>query len=148
MQMPAIKVLVVDDSALVRKVLTDLLNQDPRIEVVGTAADGAFAMRKIQELSPDVITLDVEMRQVGGLDFLKQLMQERPLPVVMVSAHTQKGAEVTLKALELGAVDFVAKPQAGGPMALVQVGEQLVEKVKSAAQARIQIGRASCRERV
>lgn len=143
--MAAIKVLVVDDSALVRKVLTDLLNQDPRIEVVGTAADGAFAMRKIQELSPDVITLDVEMRQVGGLDFLKQLMQERPLPVVMVSAHTQKGAEVTLKALELGAVDFVAKPQAGSAMALVEVGQQLVEKVKSAALAKIRFPRLAPR---
>ncbi len=143
--MPAIKVLVVDDSALVRKVLTDLLNQDPRIEVVGTAADGAFAMRKIQELSPDVITLDVEMRQVGGLDFLKQLMQERPLPVVMVSAHTQKGAEVTLKALELGAVDFVAKPQAGSALALTEVGQQLVEKVKSAALAKIRFPRLAQR---
>jgi len=135
--MPKVKVLVIDDSALVRKILSDLLNQDPKVEVVGTAADGAFAMRKIRELEPHVITLDVEMRQVGGLEFLSQLMQEHPLPVIMVSAHTQRGAEVTLKALELGAVDFVAKPHAGGAMGLAQVGEELVEKVKQAAQAKV-----------
>jgi two-component system, chemotaxis family, protein-glutamate methylesterase/glutaminase len=135
--MPKLKVLVVDDSALVRKILTDLINQDPGVEVVGTAADGAFAMRKIQELQPDVITLDVEMRNVGGLEFLQQLMKEKPLPVIMVSAHTQKGAEVTLKALELGAVDFVAKPQAGGGMALAQVGGELVEKIKQASRAKL-----------
>lgn len=135
--MASVKVLVVDDSALVRKVLSDLLSQDRQIEVVGTAADGAFAMRKIHELQPDVITLDVEMRQVGGLEFLKQMMSEKPTPTIMVSAHTQKGAEVTLKALELGAVDFVAKPQAGGPMGLAEVGDELAAKVKVAARSKI-----------
>lgn len=135
--MAKVKVVVVDDSALVRKVLSDLLNQDPEIEVVATATDGIFAMRKVQEFRPDVLTLDVEMRQLSGLDFLKQLMKEHPIPVIMVSAHTQKGAEVTLKALEAGAVDFVAKPHAGGPMALLQVGEELCEKVKQAARVKI-----------
>lgn len=132
-----IRVLVVDDSALVRKVLSDLLSQDPEIEVVGTAVDGAFALRKVQELRPDVITLDVEMRQMNGIEVLNQLMRENPLPVVMVSSHTQQGAEATFKALEAGAVDFVPKPGSGGLADMAAIGEVLVEKVKAAAKARL-----------
>src|SRR6185369_7054292 len=105
------RVLIVDDSALVRQMLTEMLNSDPDLEVVGAAADPYAAREKIKALNPDVITLDVEMPRMDGVTFLENLMRLHPLPVVMVSSLTQKGAEVTLRALELGAVDFVAKPR-------------------------------------
>ena len=119
-----IKVLIVDDSALVRKMLTDLLNQHAEIEVVGTAQDGSFVMQKLQSLKPDVITLDVEMRNTGGLEILPEIVKVSQVPVIMVSAHTERGAESTLKALELGAFDFVTKPQAGGSD-IQQIAEEL-----------------------
>src|SRR5262245_42950275 len=106
-----IRVLVVDDSAMMRQLLTQILSSDPGIEVVGTAADPYFAREKIISLKPDVLTLDVEMPRMDGITFLEKLMSARPLPVVMVSTLTQQGAEVTLRALELGAVDFFPKPK-------------------------------------
>src|SRR5687767_8195706 len=110
MAMP-IKLLIVDDSALVRKLLTEMLSRDREIEVVGAAADPYAARERIKQLNPDVITLDVEMPRMDGLTFLENLMRLRPMPVVMVSSLTQRGADVTLRALELGAIDFVAKPR-------------------------------------
>ena len=129
-----IKVLVVDDSALVRKVLADLLSADPGIAVVGTASDGVFALRKIKELQPDVTTLDVEMRQMGGLELLPKVMEEAPLPVIMVSGHTKAGADATLQALERGAVDFVTKPT-GSAKTIEEIGRVLAAKVKACGRA-------------
>ena len=106
-----IKVLVVDDSALVRKLLSAMLSRAPDIEVVGTASDPYAARERIKKLNPDVITLDVEMPRMDGITFLENLMRLRPMPVVMVSSLTQRGADITLRALELGAIDFVAKPK-------------------------------------
>ena len=108
----SIKVLVVDDSALIREVLTRMLSRDGDIEVVGTATDPIDAREKIKQLNPDVVTLDIEMPNMNGLQFLEKLMRLRPIPVIMVSTLTKKGASETLLALELGAVDFVAKPSA------------------------------------
>ncbi|HWX11695.1 MAG TPA: response regulator, partial [Trinickia sp.] len=105
-----IRVLVVDDSAVMRQLLTEILNSDPDIEVVGTAPDPFVAREKIKLLNPDVLTLDVEMPRMDGLAFLRNLMRLRPMPVVMCSSLTQKGAAVALDALSLGAIDFVAKP--------------------------------------
>ena len=105
-----VRVLVVDDSALMRKLLGDIFSSDPCIEVVGTAFDGQDGLEKIVALSPDVVTLDVEMPRKDGLALLEEIMRTRPMPVVMVSSLTQEGAEVTLKALSLGCVDFVGKP--------------------------------------
>src|SRR5690242_17932240 len=105
-----IRALVVDDSALIRQLLVQILSSDPRIEVVGTASDPFIAIDKIQSLKPDVMTLDVEMPRMDGLTFLEKLMRSCPMPVVMVSSLTQVGYEVTLRALELGAVDFFPKP--------------------------------------
>ena len=105
-----IRVLVVDDSSFMRKVIGDILGSDPRIEVVGTARDGEDALRRISELSPAVVTLDVEMPRKDGLATLEEIMRTRPIPVIMVSSLTQEGAQTTLRALYAGAVDFVAKP--------------------------------------
>ncbi|MBI1389519.1 MAG: chemotaxis-specific protein-glutamate methyltransferase CheB [bacterium] len=123
-----VKVLVVDDSALIRKMLSDLLNQHPEIEVVGAAPDGAFVARKIEQLQPDVVTPDVEMPNKSGLDVLPEIVQKYNLPVIMVSAHTDQGAQATLKALELGAVDFVTKPQAGG-FSVQEIVDALAQKI-------------------
>lgn len=132
-----IKVLIVDDSALVRKLLTEMLSKDRQIEVVGTAADPYAAREKIKALNPDVITLDVEMPRMDGVTFLENLMRLRPMPVVMVSSLTQKGADVTLRALELGAIDFVAKPKVDVSGSLVSYADELITKVKMAASARV-----------
>ena len=131
------KVLVVDDSALVRQMLTEMLNSDHELEVIGTANDPYVAREKIKTLNPDVITLDVEMPRMDGVTFLENLMRLRPTPVVMVSSLTQKGAEVTLRALELGAVDFVAKPKIDVAGTLHEYTEELVAKVKMAAGANV-----------
>ncbi|MFI4979451.1 MAG: response regulator, partial [Nevskiales bacterium] len=109
--MNRIRVLIVDDSALMRQLLTELLSLDAGLEVVGSAPDPLVARDKIKQLNPDVLTLDVEMPRMDGLTFLENLMRLRPMPVVMVSSLTERGAEVTLQALELGAVDFVTKPK-------------------------------------
>jgi two-component system chemotaxis response regulator CheB len=132
-----IRVLVVDDSALVRKLLTAILSRDPAIEVVGAAADPYEAREKIKQLSPNVVTLDVEMPKMDGLTFLRNLMRLRPMPVVMVSSLTEQSADVTIAALEAGAVDYVEKPKLGVADGLNEMAEQLCEKVKVAARARV-----------
>jgi two-component system, chemotaxis family, protein-glutamate methylesterase/glutaminase len=133
----SIKVLIVDDSALVRKLLTEMLAKEPQIEIVGTAADPYAARERIKQLNPDVITLDVEMPRMDGITFLENLMRLRPMPVVMVSSLTQSGAEVTLRALELGAIDFVAKPKIDIAGSLADYADELIAKVKMAAGARV-----------
>lgn len=132
-----IRVLVVDDSALVRQLLTELLNADPAIEVVGTAADAYLAREKIKQLDPDVLTLDVEMPRMDGIQFLRNLMRLRPMPVVMCSSLTEQGADVTLDALELGAVDFVTKPKVDLAYTLADYAAELAAKVKAAAGAHV-----------
>jgi len=136
-----IRVLIVDDSALMRQVLSKILSSDPSIEVVGTAADPLFARDKIKSLCPDVLTLDVEMPRMDGLTFLEKLMAAHPMPVVMVSSLTQKNCEVTLRALELGAVDFFAKPVLDTATGVFEGAAQIIEKVKMASVARLR-GRA------
>ncbi len=130
-----IKVLIVDDSALVRQLLGELLGSDPAIEVVGAAPDPYIARQKIKQLNPDVLTLDVEMPRMDGITFLRNLMRLHPLPVVMISTLTEKGADVTLQALELGAIDFVAKPKIGLAESLQEYKEEICAKVKVAAAA-------------
>jgi len=131
-----IKVLIIDDSALVRQMLTAIFEKASGIEVVGTAQDPIIARNKIKQLNPDVLTLDVEMPRMDGLTFLANLMRLRPMPVVMVSSLTQKGADVTLDALDLGAVDFVSKPSALG-RDLENYADEIVEKVRVAAGASV-----------
>ena len=131
------KVLIVDDSALVRQILTEILNNDPRLEVVGVAADPYIARDKIKQLKPDVLTLDVEMPKMDGITFLSNLMRLHPLPVIMVSSLTEKGADITLQALEIGAIDFVAKPKIDVQHGLEEYAEELCDKVAGAAKAKI-----------
>ncbi|MGC4087073.1 MAG: chemotaxis response regulator protein-glutamate methylesterase [Polyangiaceae bacterium] len=133
----AIRVLIVDDSALVRRLLTELIARDSRFEVVGAAVDPYDAREKIKALNPDVLTLDVEMPRMDGLTFLRNLMRLRPMPVVMVSSLTERGADVTIEALEAGAIDFVTKPQSGMSDGLAQLAESLLEKLAVAATARV-----------
>jgi len=135
--MKKIRVLVVDDSALVRQVLTSILTRAPDIEVVGSAADPYIARDKIKQLNPDVLTLDVEMPRMDGLTFLGNLMRLRPMPVVMVSSLTVEGAEVTLQALEHGAVEFVSKPRIDISEGLQEYADEIVDKVRVAAAARV-----------
>ena len=132
------KVLIVDDSALVRKILREFLDADPRITVVGTAIDAHDARAKIKALKPDVVTLDVEMPKMDGLTFLSNLMRLHPLPVVMVSTLTHKGAETSLKAMQLGAVDFVGKPTSDLAHSLSEYKAEIVDKVLTAAGANVQ----------
>lgn len=132
-----IRVLVIDDSALMRKLLVEFLSQDRSIEVVGTAPDPLVARDKIKLLSPDVLTLDVEMPRMDGLTFLENLMRLRPMPVVMVSSLTERGADVTFQALELGAVDFVTKPKIDLEAGVRQYAADLIAKIKSASTARV-----------
>lgn len=135
--MKKIQVLIIDDSALVRQMLTEILNSDRGIEVVGTAADPYMAREKIKQLNPDVLTLDVEMPKMDGITFLANLMRLRPMPVVMVSSLTDKGADITLQALELGAVDFVSKPKIDLAHTLQDYAAEVVAKVKMAAGVRV-----------
>ena len=137
--MKKIRTLIVDDSALVRKLLTEILSSDPAIEVVGAAIDPYVARERIKKLKPDVVTLDVEMPRMDGLTFLSNLMRLHPLPVVMVSSLTQKGADVTLRALELGAIDFVSKPVIDVAEGLASYREEIIEKVKTASMAKVQV---------
>jgi two-component system chemotaxis response regulator CheB len=130
-----IRVLVVDDSAVVRKLASDALAADPEIEVVGTAIDPYMARDKLRELSPDVLTLDLEMPRMDGLTFLRLLMERKPMPVVVMSSLTQRGSDYALEALRLGAVDFIAKPS--GSFSFGDLGPQLIAKVKAAAGARV-----------
>ena len=135
--MAKIRVVVVDDSALVRSLLTEIINQQPDMVCIGAANDPLQAREMIRELNPDVITLDVEMPKMDGLEFLSRLMKLRPMPVVMVSTLTEQGADTTLRALEMGAVDFVAKPRIGVSSGLKALGTEIVEKIRIASQARV-----------
>lgn len=135
--MKPIRVLIIDDSALVRQMLTEMLEADEGIEIVGTAPDPYIARQKIKQLNPDVLTLDVEMPRMDGITFLRNLMRLRPMPVVMVSSLTEKGAEISLNALELGAVDIVTKPKLDLAQGLLEYSEELISKVKVAANAKI-----------
>ncbi len=130
-------VVVVDDSALVRGLLAEIINRQPDMECIGAASDPLVAREMIRNLNPDVITLDVEMPRMDGIDFLSKLMRLRPMPVVMVSTLTERGAEVTLRALELGAIDFVAKPKIGVADGLRLLAEDITEKVRIAARAHV-----------
>jgi two-component system chemotaxis response regulator CheB len=130
-----VRVLVVDDSALMRKLIPMILERDPDIEVVGTAMDGAFALRKIAELQPDIVTLDLEMPRMDGLETLRMIMKGAPLPVIVFSTHSKEGAYSTFKALALGAIDFVPKPRNAAAGNLEPVASQLAEKIKVAKRA-------------
>jgi two-component system chemotaxis response regulator CheB len=127
-----IRVLVVDDSALMRKLIPAILARDPSIEVVGTAMDGAFALKKIEELKPDVVTLDLEMPRMDGMETLRLIMRSAPLPVILFSTHSKEGAYATLKALALGAVDFIQKPVDASAGRLETIADALIEKIKVA----------------
>jgi len=137
------RVVVVDDSALVRSLLTEIVNRQADMECIGAASDPYAAREMIRNLNPDVITLDVEMPRMDGIDFLSKLMRLRPMPVVMVSTLTERGAEVTLKALELGAVDFVAKPKIGVADGIKQLAEEITDKIRTASKARVSKPQAS-----
>jgi len=130
-----IRVLVVDDSALMRKLIPAILARDSSIEVVGTAMDGAFALKKIEELHPDVVTLDLEMPRMDGMETLRLIMRRAPLPVILFSTHSKEGGYATLKALALGAVDFVAKPKDAAAGRLEEIADQLIAKIKVAKRA-------------
>ena len=131
------RVVVVDDSALVRGLLAEIINRQSDMVCIGSAADPLAAREMIRSLNPDVITLDVEMPRMDGIDFLQRLMRLRPMPVVMVSTLTERGADVTLRALELGAVDFVAKPKIGIADGLRQLGEDITDKIRTASKAHV-----------
>ncbi len=135
--MSKIKVLIVDDAALMRKLLTEILSSSSRIEVVGTAADPFIARDKIKQLNPDVITLDVEMPRMDGITFLKNLMRLRPMPVVMISTLTEDGADITLEALASGAIDYIPKPKADFEHSISDYANDIIEKVITAGQVNI-----------
>jgi two-component system chemotaxis response regulator CheB len=132
-----LKVLIVDDSALMRQLLAKILSSDPQLQVVGTAADPYVARDKIKALQPDVLTLDIEMPRMDGLTFLEKLMRAHPIPVVMISSLTEKGADTTLRALSLGAIDYVSKPKLDVRDGTIEQADEIVDKVKAAARARI-----------
>jgi two-component system, chemotaxis family, protein-glutamate methylesterase/glutaminase len=131
------RVLIIDDSALVRSLLTEIINREPDMQAIGAAPDPLVAREMIRALNPDVLTLDVEMPKMDGIDFLERLMRLRPTPVVMVSTLTERGADVTLRALELGAVDFVAKPKIGIAAGMSSMGRDICEKIRVASRARM-----------
>lgn len=134
-----IKVLVVEDSSLARKIITDILSSDPEIEVVGTANNGKTAIYKNDILNPDVITMDIEMPVMDGLESLRNIIEKNPKPVLMLSVLTKHGAEETFKALEYGAIDFIPKPASNLPLTLKEVGNLLIEKVKTVYKSQIKI---------
>lgn len=135
--MNKIRVLIIDDSVLIRKILTEVLMSSPDIDVIGTAADPLIAREMIKQLNPDVLTLDIEMPHMDGITFLRNLMRLRPTPVVMISTLTEKGAEVTLEALALGAVDFIFKPKVDVVKTLNDYADEIIAKVKTAARANV-----------
>ncbi len=135
-QRKKIRVLVVDDSALMRKLIPQILEADPSIEVVGTAMDGNFCLKKIEELQPNVVTLDLQMPGMNGIDTLKEIMRLHPMPVIVVSSHSTEGASVTLKALGLGAFDFVAKPQDAAAH-MGEMATELIAKIHAAADCKV-----------
>jgi len=131
------KVLIVDDSALIRSVMSEIINSQPDMQVVGAAPDPLVAREMIKQTNPDVLTLDVEMPKMDGLDFLEKLMRLRPMPVVMVSSLTERGSEITMRALELGAVDFVTKPKISIQAGMREYTELITDKIRAAAKARV-----------
>jgi len=135
--MKKISVLIVDDSALIRSVLREIISSQPDMEVVGVAPDPIIAREMIRQTNPDVLTLDVEMPKMDGLDFLEKLMRLRPMPVVMVSSLTEKGSEITMRALELGAVDFVSKPKIAIQSGMRDYADIIADKIRTASKARI-----------
>ena len=130
-----IRVLVIDDSALMRKLIPQIIERDPSIQVVGTAMDGEFGLKKIEELHPHVVTLDLEMPRMDGMETLRRIMRQHKLPVIMVSATTVEGASSTFKALALGAFDFVSKPRDAAAARMDEIGNELIMKIKAAAKA-------------
>jgi two-component system, chemotaxis family, protein-glutamate methylesterase/glutaminase len=134
--MKEVRVLVVDDSALMRKLIPQMLEVDPSIDVVGTAMDGTFCMKKIEELQPNVVTLDLQMPGMNGIDTLKEIMRHHPMPVIVVSSHSTEGASVTLKALGLGAFDFVTKPHDASAH-MDATAAELIAKIKAAADCKV-----------
>lgn len=143
--MPKVRVLVIDDSASVRQTLVDVLSADPQIEVMGVASDPFVAARRIAEDVPDVITLDVEMPRMDGITFLRKLMSQRPIPVVMCSSLTEAGSETLMQALEAGAVDIILKPRIGAADHLAESGDRIRDVVKAAARARVGARRPAAR---
>ncbi|PAD40081.1 chemotaxis response regulator protein-glutamate methylesterase [Terribacillus sp. 7520-G] len=137
--MEKIRVLVVDDSAFMRKIISDLLNGDERLEVIGTARNGKDGLEQISQLKPDVVTMDVEMPIMDGLEALKEIMRKHPLPVVMLSSLTKQGADMTIHAMSLGAVDFIAKPSGSISLDLDKVRDELVVKVVAASSSRLSV---------
>ncbi|MEN3278468.1 MAG: two-component system, chemotaxis family, protein-glutamate methylesterase/glutaminase [Massilia sp.] len=131
------KVLIVDDSALIRSVMSEIVNSQPDMEVVATAPDPLVARELIKKHNPDVLTLDVEMPKMDGLDFLEKLMRLRPMPVLMISSLTERGSEITMRALELGAVDFVTKPKLSIQTGMREYTELIADKIRAAARARV-----------
>src|SRR5574343_1765106 len=141
-----IRVLVVDDSALMRGLLSQMIGLAPDMEVVGAAPDAPTAREMIKALNPDVLTLDVQMPKMDGIEFLDRLMRLRPMPVVMVSAFTEAGSDTTLRALELGAVDFIGKPRAENERSMETYADELVEKIRAARSEERRVGK-ECRSR-
>ena len=133
-----VKVLIVDDSAVIRQILTQIISNHDDLEVVGTAADPYIAREKIKQLVPDIITLDVEMPRMDGITFLKNLMRLRPMPVIMISTLTEAGADITLEALQIGAFDYLPKPKENLGKGLVEYERDIVSKIRAAAEANIQ----------
>lgn len=132
-----IRVLVIDDSALIRSLLTEIINEQTDMEVIGAAPDPIVAREMIKQLNPDVLTLDVEMPKMDGLDFLEKLMRLRPMPVLMVSTLTERGSEITMRALELGAIDFVTKPKMSISSGMREYSDLITDKIRIASKARI-----------
>ena len=133
------KVLVVDDSALIRSLLSKIINAQSDMAVVGCAPDPLVALDLINALAPDVLTLDIEMPRMDGLEFLEKLMRQRPMPVVMVATMTAHGARATMRALELGAVDFVAKPRLDIHNGMTEYAREITDKIRTAARARLRV---------
>ena len=131
------KVLIVDDSSLMRQLLTEILSSDPELQVIGTAGDPFIAREKIKALGPDVLTLDIEMPRMDGLTFLEKLMRGHPMPVVMISSLTERGAETTLRALSLGAIDYVSKPKLDVSSGTIEQTSEIIAKVKAAAKVKV-----------
>ncbi|MGE5417137.1 MAG: protein-glutamate methylesterase/protein-glutamine glutaminase [Acidobacteriota bacterium] len=139
--MKKIRVLVVDDSAFMRRVISDIINKQPDMEAIGTSRNGKEALEKIKEMTPDVVTLDVEMPVMDGLEALERIMTEEPMPVIMLSSLTQSGADATMRALQRGAVDFIPKPSGTVSLDIEKVSDEIINKIRVAAGARASVRR-------